>query len=150
MKLPDIRSIYALPGGRRLISRGIGFVAPYSGSIGARVEALADGQARLRMPDKRSNRNHLNSIHACALSTLAETTAGLSVLYSLPADMRGIAVYLGVDYHAKARGPIVASARWAVPASGEQVERDIEVLMHDRDDVLVASAIVRYRLGPRR
>ena len=50
----------------------------------------------------------------------------------------------------KARGPIVASARWAVPASGEQVERDIEVLMHDRDDVLVAAAIVRYRLGPRR
>jgi hypothetical protein len=71
------------------------------------------------------------------------------VLYSLPDDMRGIAVHLGVDYHAKARGPIVATARWAVPASGEQVERDIEVLMHDRDDVLVASAIVRYRLGPR-
>ena len=66
MRLPDLRAIDALPGGKRLISRAIGFVAPYSGSIGARVEALADGYARLRMPDRRANRNHLNSIHACA------------------------------------------------------------------------------------
>lgn len=149
MKLPDIRSIYALPGGKRLLSRGIGWAAPYSGSIGAKVEALADGHARLRMPDRRGNRNHLNSIHACALATLAETTAGLSVLYSLPAGMRGIAVHLGTDYHAKARGPITATARWSVPGDGETVERDIEVLMHDRHDVLVAASVVRYRLSPR-
>ena len=83
-----------------------------------------------------------------AQATLAETTAGLSVLYSLPRGMRGIAVHLGTDYHAKARGPIVASARWSVPAAGERVERDIEVLMHDEHDVLVASSIVRYRLAP--
>jgi len=144
----DLRTLYALPGGRRLISRGIGLIAPYSGSIGARVVALAEGHAMLRMPDRRRNRNHLASIHACALSTLAETTAGLSVLYSLPRGMRGIAVHLGIDYHAKARGPIVAATQWSVPASGQTVERDIVIQMTDSDEHRVATSVVRYRLAP--
>ncbi len=153
MQLPsvtqlDLPTLYALPGGRRLISHGIGLIAPYSGSIGARVVTLAEGHATLRMPDRRSNRNHLASIHACALSTLAETTAGLSVLYSLPRGMRGIAVHLGIDYHAKARGPIVATTQWSVPASGQTVERDIVVQITDLDEQRVATSVVRYRLAP--
>lgn len=111
---------------------------------------MGDGYARLLLADRRANRNHLGSIHACALATLAETTAGLSILYSLPEGSRGIATHLGVDYHAKARGPIRAVVQGDVPAKGETADRYLEVAMHNDDGQLVSTAVVRYRIGPGR
>jgi len=145
-----LKRVYRLPGGRYLVARAIGWTAPYSGSIKPEVLELGAGRARLRIQDRKRVRNHLNSIHACALATLTETTVGLSVLYSLPAGMRGIATRLAVDYHAKARGPITSRCEWSVPSAGESVERDIEVRMTDEHGTLVATGVVGFRVGPAR
>lgn len=143
-----LKRIYSFWGGRWLISKLIGFGAPYSGTIGARVVELDDCFARLRMKDKRRVRNHMQSIHACALATLTETTAGLSVLYSLPTSIRGIPTRMTVDYHAKARGIITAECRWTSPPIDNVSEQDLCVEMRNQENILVATGNVHFRFGP--
>jgi acyl-coenzyme A thioesterase PaaI-like protein len=141
------RRLAPLPGGAWLFSKLFGLVVPYSGSVRPRIRVLEPGHAEIEIPDRRSNRQHLGSVHAIALMNLAEMTSGLAMMAALPATVRGIVTTLSMTYHKKARGTIRAVARVAVPAVSEDRDFDVMAECFDREGTLVATGNVRWRLG---
>jgi acyl-coenzyme A thioesterase PaaI-like protein len=147
-KILDLwRRLSPLPGGSWIFSKLFGFMVPYSGSVGPRIRVLEPGHAVVEIPDRRSNRNHLGSVHAIALTNLAEITSGLAMTVGLPATVRGIVTTLSMTYHKKARGTIRSVAHVVVPIVDEDRDFDVTAECFDREGVLVATGNVRWRLG---
>ena len=138
-----------LPGGPTLFSVALGRIAPYTGTIGARVRELRPGYARVEMRDRRAVRNHLRSVHAIALMNLAEVSSGLALTYALPDDARAILTGLSIEYLKKARGTLVATAQLDVPRTSERREYAFESVITDDAGDVVARASARWLVGPR-
>ena len=136
-----------LPGGRWLFSRLLGRLVPYTGALGARVEELAPGHARVTLRDRRGIRNHLGSVHAIALANLAEVTSGLAMLTSLPPGARGIVVHLGIEYLKKARGTLTAECHCKAPSGIEETVTVTADVRNTEGDV-VARAAVQWLIRP--
>lgn len=137
------------PGGRALFSMLIGRMAPYTNTIGARVQELGPGHSRWVMRDRRAVRNHLDSIHAVALVNLAEVTSGTAMLMGLSSGVRGIVTGLTIQYRKKARGTLTAECRCTVPAVTAEMSFDVPAVITDSAGDVVAEARVTWRLAPR-
>jgi acyl-coenzyme A thioesterase PaaI-like protein len=142
------RRLSPYPGGAWLFSVFFGRMVPYSGSVGPRIRVLEPGHAEVESPDRRSNRQHLGSVHAIALMNVAEMTSGLAMMAGLPEGVRGIVTSLSMTYLKKARGTIRAVARVSVPTVKEDQEFEVTAKCLDGEGSVVATATVIWRLGP--
>ncbi len=140
-----------LPAGRFLFSLALGLYIPYTRTIGARVAEIRPGYARIELADRRRVRNHLNSIHAIALTNLGELTTGLAVFSSTSAEMRGILTEIRTEYTKKARGRLVATAEFDLPGSiADDTPCEVEALIRDSAGDTVARVLATWLIGYRR
>lgn len=142
------RRLEDAPGGPWLFARLVGRMVPYSGSLNARTRHLTAGHAEVALADRRRVRNHLGSIHAVALVNLGELAGGLAVITALPPGVRGIVTRLDAEFHAKARGPMLARARWRAPDPMDlPCDVRVEVAVDDDSGQRVATVTATWRLG---
>lgn len=139
-----------LPGGKALFSTFVGRMAPYTGSIGARIEALEVGRARVVMQDRGPLRNHLRSVHAIALANLAELAGNIALVYSLPPDARFIVSGMQLDYLKKARGPITGIGTCPPVASSARQAYEVHVSLQNAAGEEVTRAVLNTLVGPKR
>jgi acyl-coenzyme A thioesterase PaaI-like protein len=109
---------------------------------------LEPGHARVEIRDRRAVRNHIRSVHAIALTNLAEVTSGLAMLVGLPPNVRGIPTGLSIQFQKKARGPLVSESAVTIPSVTGPVEQEVRASIRDAAGDVVAEATVRWRLAP--
>jgi acyl-coenzyme A thioesterase PaaI-like protein len=136
------------PAGARLFSLALGWIAPYSGTIGARVEEIRPGYARVTLRDRRRVRNHLQSIHAIALVNLGEIATGLAVLSSVSDNMRCILLGIQAEYLKKARGKLTTVAEFQLPQQLEDnTPCEVEARLQDESGATVTVVKATWLIG---
>ncbi len=109
-----------------LLSRTIPFNNPHKFRI---IEIDAEKISTFA-PYRRSNFNHIKGIHACAIATAAEFSAGFLLLSSLdPTQYRLIMSKLDAEYFYQAKKDIIASAQ----LSEERLHKEVLLPLADSE-----------------
>ncbi|MGB5811666.1 MAG: DUF4442 domain-containing protein [Polyangiales bacterium] len=137
------------PGGKRLFSRLVGRMAPYTGTIRADIVELREGYARVTLADRPAVRNHLACVHAIALANLVELTGNIAVAYTLPDDARFIVAGIGLKYVKKSRGTITGECHCPLITSNRTHEYEVRVLLKDEGGDVVAEGTLQTLVGPK-
>jgi acyl-coenzyme A thioesterase PaaI-like protein len=96
-----------------LLSRIMQEVIPFNRPHRISVLKISSDECVVNLPDRRRNRNHLGTMHACAIATAAEFVSGLNVLEAFDiTQYRLIMGRLEVDYLRRPKGGCTATSCW--------------------------------------
>lgn len=97
---------------RWLLNWGMWIKIPFNSPHKIRIKEIGDDNITMELPFIRSNKNHINGIHACALATLCEYVSGLSLVRFFSADKyRIILKDIHIIYHYQAKTKVTAQFR---------------------------------------
>lgn len=111
---------------------------PFAKYVGVELLEVGDGVASARLVQRPDLSNHIGTMHAGALFTLAETASGAAVagaFKDLIGSLRPVAAEAKIAYLKLARGTISCTAATAEP--GEVLRRRLEAERKVVFDVLV-------------
>lgn len=77
-----------LPAGARanILSKAFGKVVPFVGTAGVYYEQVEPNQVVVSLDNTKAVQNHIGSVHAVAVTLLAETASGFILALNLPSD----------------------------------------------------------------
>lgn len=82
---------------------------PFNHSHKVTIHAISETSVTIRLPYRKSNLNHLQGMHACALATLCEYACGIGLMTQLdPNKIRIILKEIKLDYHAQGKTDVFA------------------------------------------
>ncbi len=126
------------PFGKKLFSHMVGRMAAYTGSIKALITDLKPGHCHAFLKERKSNKNHLRSIHAVALINLGEVTSGLAVLSGMSSQIRGILTKMEMEYIKKAKGNLTAQCNCEIPEVKDELKYQVQTTIKDSSGDVVA------------
>lgn len=106
--LQRYRQISQLPFGRAIFAKIVGYSAPFFRNIKANFIDLRPAYCETQIRNRWGVRNHLGTINAGALCSLAEMTGGLALDTVVPSNLRWIPRTMTVNYLSKATGVVTA------------------------------------------
>lgn len=132
-----------LPAGSFIFNKAIGFTAPFFGKIKPNVLSLRPSFCEVEMKDRWGIRNHLGTINAGALCSLAELTGGMALDSVVPCSMRWIPKGMTVRYLQKAVGTLVATSEFdfQIVSPGELI---IPIVVKNREQEIVFEADINF------
>ncbi len=110
------QQISKLPAGNFLFSKMVGFGAPFFRHLKAKVVMLSPAYCEVHVKDRRSLHNHIGTINAGALCSLAEMCGGMALDAAIDSSLRWIPQEMTVKYLNKATGTIVAVSEFEAAA----------------------------------
>jgi uncharacterized protein (TIGR00369 family) len=120
---------------------------PFSALLGLTLDSAAEGKVTVRMPFHPRLLNYGPPdvpVHGGAIASLADFAACAAV-WTLAGTQRSATISLTVNYSAPAvQSELLATA--TVRRSGKRVA-SIAVEIRDRDDTLIADALVTYKVA---
>lgn len=130
---------------------------PFAGFLGVEYDEVSPGRAVLRLQDDPAKHNHIGTLHAGAIFSLAESASGLCVIAAIAEHLAGVtplAARAEITYRKVARGDVTATARIEPPV--EEVlgalDRDgrvrfpVHVDLADADGEVCAEVTVDWHL----
>lgn len=91
---------------------------PFASFVGVQIVELEPGRAVARLPERHECSNHIGSVHAGALFTLAEAASGAAMAGALAPMLLGVRPVTSradIVYRKIARGPLEAVAEAGTP-----------------------------------
>ena len=82
-----------------ILSKAFGKVVPYVGTTGVYYETVEPNQVAVSLNNTKAVQNHIGSIHAVAITLLAETATGFILGLNLPSDRVLLIKSYSVDFY---------------------------------------------------
>ena len=144
--LERYQSMSHYPGGKFLFAKLVGLSAPFFSKIHPIFIELKPAYCETQIKDRRSIRNHLGTINAGALCSMAEMTGGLALDTVVPKTLRWIPRNMSVEYVAKASGTITAISQFDanIVAPGDV---DIPIVISNVNGETVFTAKITFYLS---
>jgi len=137
------------PGGKQLFGFLVGLSAPFFGKIRPKFIDLKPAYCETQIKDRWGVRNHLGTINAGALCSMAEMTGGLALDSVVPNSMRWIPRSMTVQYLAKATGTITAISQFD-PNSVQEGDVIIPIVVKNAQQETVFTADITFYISQKK
>lgn len=94
-----------------LLNLVVRYIVPFNKPHNIKIKTVGNDFVETTIPYSKKNFNHVKGIHACAIATIGEFSAGLTLMCQFsPLAYRIILSRLEIDYLYQAKKPLVAKA----------------------------------------